>query len=245
MFSELAVGLADLLWPPRCVACSALLLRNPEYDLSSVFCRRCSDTVLFPESPMCRKCGLPHLGSGPDHLCSSCIESTPPFSRAWSAVLYGGAAATALLRFKYEPNPTLARPLGRLLAVAASNASPADAVLPIPLHPSRLRARGFNQSALLARRVSNRIGAALSPSLLRRDKDTVSQAGLSRQERAASIRGAFSVPAPHKIADKRVLLVDDVITTGATVREAAAVLIRSGAASVEVIAVARASGVMF
>ncbi len=239
--SSFYIALADLLWPLRCVACSTRILESVSLEVSRVFCPTCAETLLFVSEPICSKCGLPFDGAGPSHSCSTCIADPPPFEKARTVLLYGGAAAEAIQRFKYSPAPHLSKQLSGLLEMAACTISPPDAIVPVPLHPKRLRTRGFNQSALLARPLSITLDAPFCPSILRRIRDTQNQAGLSRAERVINLKGAFSIQKAKRIAGRRVLLIDDVITTTATVREAAITLLQSGAASVEVIALARAS----
>ncbi len=154
-------------------------------------------------------------------------------------MLYGGPAVDALTRFKYGLNPALARSLA-LMMLPVLEDTELDAIVPVPLHPKRLKERGFNQSALLARVLASRLRLPYHPTVLKRIKDTVAQAGLSRTARLANLKGAFLVPRPRAIRDKRLLLVDDVVTTTATIREASATLCRAGAATVSVCAVARA-----
>ncbi|MCP4606882.1 MAG: ComF family protein [Proteobacteria bacterium] len=165
----------------------------------------------------------------------------PSFERSRTVLLYGGAIKDAIQRFKYGPAPHLAKQLSQLLKKAANTTLSPDAVVPVPLHPTRMRARGFNQSALLASQISTALDTPYYPGLLRRIRDTRSQIGLSRAERIINLKGAFRVFRAKEISDRRVLLVDDVITTTATIREAASTLLRAGAHSVEAIALARAS----
>ncbi len=231
-----------LLWPPRCAACSARIVDTDSEPERGVFCPSCAPSLMFVTTPFCSICGLPYGGTGPDHLCANCIDDPPPFQNARAAVLYGGAVAQAIQRFKYSPTPELARPLCRLFESLIEKMTAPEIVIPVPLHAKKLRARGFNQSALLARPLARAFDAPFRPDLLRRIRDTQSQAGLSRKERTTNLKGAFGAHRPEKIENKKVLLVDDVITTTATIREAAQTIIEAGAQTVEVIALARASG---
>ena len=156
--------------------------------------------------------------------------------------LYGGALAQAITRFKYEARPELARPLGAALvrAVAPLLDDPPDIVVPIPLHPSRLAERGFNQAALLARPVALALGARFVPLALARTRDTTRQVNLDRGGRRTNVAGAFAVRQPRTVAGQNVLLVDDVRTTGATLREAGEALRASGARHVLSLVVATA-----
>jgi ComF family protein len=191
---------------------------------------------------MCSKCGMPFEGIGENHLCLTCAKEPPPFEKARALFHYGGAVAEAIQRFKYGPLPELARPLGKMLEQLVRDETQVDAVVPVPLHEKKLRARGFNQSSLLAGYASDRLCVPLCPGFLTRTRNTASQAGLTRAERMENIRGAFEVPVSRRLDGLKVLLVDDVITSSATVREAANTLIQAGSKSVEIIALARATG---
>lgn len=158
-----------------------------------------------------------------------------------AAFLYGGPLADAILRLKYAGRTDLARGLSELFADAAlSYAGRVDRVIPLPLHATRLRERGFNQSALLAAPVARALGVRLDVSCLVRVRPTRDQAGLPRTQRAENVRGAFAVRRPVELG--RVLLVDDVRTTGATLATAAETLLRAGAREVCTLALARAEG---
>jgi len=160
-----------------------------------------------------------------------------------AAFVYGGSIARAIVRMKYEGRPDLALPLGDLLwaSIAAHRAALDDVVVvPVPLHPVRLAERGFNQSALIAACVARRLGAPFAALALARTRDTPPQTALDRQRRVENVTGAFVVRQPDPIANRTVLLVDDVRTTGATLDGCAKALIRAGAAHVRTIAVAQA-----
>lgn len=196
----------------------------------------CTQTLMPVRSPLCTRCGLPFGGAGPNHLCSSCILDPPAFVEARASFVYGGAIAQALQRFKYGPSPYVAGCLASLLPQAA----PADMIIPIPLHAKRLHRRGFNQSGLFASRLGRALQIPVSYGTMLRVRNTPPQAGLSRNERRRNLKNAFRVHDKRKMGGARIILVDDIITTGATVREAAAVLCEAGARRVHVVALARA-----
>ncbi len=179
--------------------------------------------------------------------CASTVQRAPAQgpggASAAAAFVYGGAVARAIVRLKYEQRPDLARPLGDLLCRALEPRAAALAgvvVVPVPLHPSRLADRGFNQAALLASRVARHLGAPLRALALARVRDTPKQAALDRQARLANLAGAFVARRPGQTVERDILLVDDVRTTGATLDACAHALLAAGARSVSSAAVAGA-----
>jgi ComF family protein len=181
-------------------------------------------------------------------VCAACVASPPPWRRAVSAVDYGFPWDTLVAALKFRNRPELAGTLSRLLeqaVVAAESRTPgwpgADLVLPVPLAPARLAARGYNQAWELARRVSQALGRQADSTWLQRPLHTEPLPGQTRQARARSLEGAFMVDPTRRtaLAGRHVALVDDVLTTGATAREACSVLLRAGAGSVELWTLAR------
>ncbi len=195
------------------------------------------------EEPKCPVCGAPFLSETvPAHLCGRCIKRRPPFKRARSWGIYDKALRDAVREFKFHARHGLCRPLADLLGEVYDR-DMADRgfnlVIPVPLHKRRLRERGFDQATLLARSLSKRNGLELSLYNLRRRRFTMPQYGLTLRAREANVRGAFDLKKPEQIKGRDVLLVDDVYTTGATVKECARVLRRAGAKEVGVITLAR------
>lgn len=229
-FRDLLEAIPALLFPDRCGACEALC--------EGPFCAPCSETLL-PVPAGCPLCGEPGdealLPALRPRRCARCRKDPPPFARAHAAFLHGGALAEAIHRFKYEGREELARPLGALFA--GCDPPRADLVAPIPLHAARLRQRGYDQAALLAREAGRRFGLPLR-SVLARVRPTRRQVGLDRARREQNVRAAFR--ALRGAAGARVCLIDDVITTGATAAEAARALLIGGAIRVEVRTLARA-----
>jgi ComF family protein len=230
----------DILFPPLCHVCRTHVPGDEEIHI----CAACREKIAPIASPFCPVCGVPFATEdGIDHPCGPCLTDRPPFARARSATVFQGAVQELVHRFKYGRKMHLARPLGLLTARALSDfarqAAP-DCIVPVPLHNRRLRERGFNQSQLLGRMLAKRWSIPLSVNNLRRIRWTEPQVGLSSSERERNVRGAFAIADPAHIREKRVLLVDDVYTTGSTVAECARTLARAGAEEVFVITVARA-----
>ena len=196
--------------------------------------------------PACAACDAPLAQKSV--FCPTCAGTV---LRSWrveagSAVafaVFGGAVAAALKRFKYEDRPDLGRPLGELMRRAAREAGiEADVVVPVPLHPRRLVERGYNQAALLAGAVASELGAALGARVLGRKRSTAQQARLGREERLTNVASAFEVRDARAVRGKRVVLVDDVATTGATLGACRQALIEAGAIEVTAVVLACAEG---
>jgi ComF family protein len=194
-------------------------------------------------------CGRPFVDQIPEHICSACLTSPPEFDRARSGFLYtdgmgeASSLAHALWRFKYGRDPSLANALGVALTESVSLDRSYDVVVPVPLHISRLRWRGFNQAVLLARPLVRRHSLYFNPFLLRKVRATTPQVGLARSSRKANIRGTFCAASKADLQGTKVLLLDDVITTGATANECARTLLGAGAILVDVLSLMRALNV--
>jgi ComF family protein len=199
---------------------------------------------------MCNVCGRPFPdASGDDHTCGVCLARPPHFVRAAAWACYPREEAEehplrqAVQKFKYGRKVSLGKPLGRLMATGCREFlrdCEADVIIPVPLHPKRLRWRGFNQAVLLARELSRAYGVSTDPFLLRRIKPTQPQTQLDEEERRRNVRGAFALSVGRSVEGKTVLLVDDVYTSGATVNECSRTLKRSGAEQIFVLTLAHA-----
>lgn len=230
-------GLLDALLPPHCLTCDEVT------ELEGAFCAACFRRVTLIGPPLCARCGLPFASAeqaGPDGECARCTASPHRFGRARAALLYTEAARPILLGFKHADRTGSARPLARLMARAGAELlAGCDLLAPVPLHRWRLLHRRYNQSALLAWHLSRLARRPHEPMLLRRTRATPSLDDRGAAERARLLEGAIAVRYPGRVAGRRVLLVDDVLTSGATADACAAALLAAGAAAVDVLAAAR------
>jgi ComF family protein len=204
--------------------------------MTDPFCRNCWSDIKRYSGPACKICGVP-FASEYAEVCADCLAEAPPFSRAESFGLYENVLAAAINLYKFHGIRRLYTPLGRLLL--DFDVSAADAVVPVPLGIKGLRERGFNQSLLLAKVISRHTKVPLEMDGLLKVRETRPQVGLSAKERAKNLRGAFSVRGNFR--KTKLLLVDDVMTTGATAKECARQLMNAGAEEVTVLTLARAS----
>jgi ComF family protein len=226
----------DLGLPPLCAAC-----RQPVG--SAGLCAPCWSRLAFIAPPYCERLGIPFAyDPGPGMLSMEAIADPPAYDRARAAVRYDDVSRALVHALKYGDRLDLAPTVGGWMAVAGRPLlAEADALVPVPLHWRRMWARRFNQAAALAGRISAATGVAVLHDALKRVRATAQQVGLSRSERAENVQGAFRVPneAKPKIRGKRLVLVDDVLTSGATVDTCARALLRGGAANVDVLVFAR------
>ena len=230
---ELFVSLIDLIFPPLCPLCEIGVEKKG-------FCTPCSKTFQPIKPPQCTICGVPFLTENDsDHICGECIKKRPPFDRAASLYHYRGGLSEAIRAFKYKKKGSLAATLGDLLAAHPITRENYDIIIPVPLHITRLRERGFNQAMLIAKHLAGRLSLQVDPFILERVRPTPPQASMKRKERIKSIRGAFALKKGNKIKEKNILLIDDVYTTGATVMECSRVLKKGGAAKINVLTLAR------
>jgi ComF family protein len=235
VFKTSLKAILDFFLPGFCLFCQDPLTPGAE----SLACPRCLGEIDLIPPPYCSCCGAPFRGAvGLEHLCQECLTNPPPFARARAVAFYEGRVLQAIHRLKYQRQLIYGKFLGQLLAASPSRqwVAAADLLVPVPLHPRRLRWRGFNQAVLLAQAFPD---IPLGRDILVRRRPTLPQLKLSPEERRTNVKGAFLVPEPAAVAGKTVLLVDDVYTTGATAKECARALKRAGAGQVEVLTVAR------
>lgn len=221
----------NILFPQSCPLCS-----RPSTDHKTApICPDCWHKISPYRGHICQRCGKP-LISDVSITCGDCITEEPLFKHARSYGLYKGGLRKAINLLKYHGLKRLARPLSDLLHQL--HLPSVDAVVPVPLYKKRLRLREFNQSALLARHAAKRLNAPLITDCLIKSRDTLPQVGLSAKDRRENIRKAFEVRNSELIKEKSVILIDDVITTGATVRECSKALKKAGSADIYVITLA-------
>ena len=230
--------LADLVYPPGCVVCGVTTGRH------SGLCPVCWSGLRFIERPYCEVLGVPFshdLGSG--ILSAEAIANPPPFDRLRSAAFHDEPVRQLVHGLKYRDRTDLAPMMaGWMLRASDGMVERCDAILPVPLHRSRMFSRKFNQAAELARHLAQQSGKALLPATLLRIKRTRPQVGLGARAREENVRGVFAIATArdNDVFGKRLVLVDDVYTTGATVAAAARVLRKAGAADITVLTFARA-----
>ncbi|MEN6561647.1 MAG: ComF family protein [Acidobacteriota bacterium] len=233
--------LAELLFfPSFCRLCHEPLDRPGE----KVVCAACLEKLGPRRGPVCPRCGR-FLQDGPeDHLCARCLGQAPAFSRHRSCGAYGGTLKDVILLFKYRRCAPLSRPLARYAEVCLGSDGPlwldAEALVPVPLHPARRRERGFNQARLLARDLAALRGIDVVAGALVKTRNVPAQAGLRAGDRERNVRGVYAVRRPDRVRGRTLVLIDDVTTTGATIRECARVLKEAGAKEVRAITLAQA-----
>jgi len=226
----------DTLYPPICLACRAATSE------AGALCSSCWRAMRFIERPFCDRLGTPFehdLGEG--LLSPQAVTDPPVFQRARAVARFEDGPARRLVhRLKYSDRGELAAPMGAWMARAGADVlAEADAITPVPLHARRLWTRRFNQAAALGREIARRAGKPFEPALLQRVKATRSQVGLSREQRVQNMQGAFRAAPAASVQGRRIALVDDVLTSGATANAAARALLRAGAAQVDLIVFAR------
>lgn len=237
MFKQAARLPASLLFPPVCAGCRRQVAEP------GVLCGACWSKLRFIERPYCAVLGTPFTQDfGPGFLSAEAIANPPPFARARSAVIYSGVAREAVQALKFGDRTDVAPWMARWMVRAAADVvADAEIIVPVPLHWTRFLRRRFNQSAELARAVAKQSGKRFEPTAVRRLRATRQQVGLLASQRAENVRAAFRVPeeAEVLVAGRRVLLIDDVFTTGATVEAVTRALKRARAREVDVLTFAR------
>ena len=229
-------GVIDGIYPPSCAGC-ARQTANP-----GALCGACWNSIKFIAKPYCEVYGTPfstELGEG--LISARAIADPPPYARSRAAVAYQGLALRFVHGLKFQDRQNDAEWMaGWMAQVAPDLITEADVIIPVPLHWQRMVSRRFNQSALLAQKLARSADKPFAPLALKRIKPTITQRGLTAKAREANVKRAFVVPDTHaiQVRGRRVLLIDDVITTGSTVAAATQALIKAGATNVDVLAFA-------
>jgi len=224
--------LLDLVLPPRCPGCGAIV------EGAHRFCAVCWGGLRFPGPPACARCGVPFdVDRGAGACCATCLRTPPAHAGVAAAVAYGDVSRALALKLKYNGRAAFAITAARLMR----RHLPADAemLIPVPLHRWRLWSRGYNQAGLIADALSRLSGVPTAHRLLIRTRATAPLRGADPAARAKTVRGAFAVATPAAVARRRIVLIDDVYTTGATTDACVAALRRAGAASVAILVWAR------
>jgi len=234
-------SIVDFVFPPICFMCG-----NPFSSEKDVgICPHCLSQVKYIVSPMCSRCGKPFYSEIlDDHLCGDCLTERRYFNIARSIGYYDGILRKTIHLLKYKLKTNLAFTLGDFMAQRMQtffSGVTYHLIIPVPLHPKRLRERGFNQTLFLARFVSKKNNIPLDSYNLTRKRETKPQVGLSKRDRKDNVKGSFSILKRDKVVDKDILLVDDVYTSGNTVDECSKILVKAGAHKVDVLTLARVS----
>lgn len=228
---------ADLLFPPRCPSCHEYVAADGN------FCAPCFSKLRMIDAPLCACCGIPFVITvETDTRCPSCLDTPPDFDIARAALVYDSISAPLVSALKFNDQwANLERYVQMMLRAGNSALEGADLLVPVPLHWRRLLKRKFNQSALLAYGIHRRTGIPCAPKLLQRVIYTRPQMRLDRAERLRNVKRAFAVPESSRelLRNKIVVLVDDVVTTGATANACATALKKAGAKEVRVLSLAR------
>lgn len=236
LISFAARAAANIVVPPVCLSCHAPLAT---YD---TVCPSCWQQITFVRPPLCDRLGIPlGLDTGQDQVSAAAAADPPDYDRARAVAVFAGPMQKLIHGFKYSDQHDARRLFGRWLVLAGAELiGAADVLLPVPLNRRRLIERRYNQAAILANEVARLSGKPVVPLALERTRATASQVGLTEAERHRNVAGAFKVPVRRRaeIEGRRVLLIDDVITTGATLDAAARALKSAGAASVDALALA-------
>jgi ComF family protein len=227
----------DTIYPPRCLACAAFT------DAPNGLCAACWRETHFIAGSSCEKCGVPLIGEAREgDVCENCQRHPPAWDRGRAALVYQDAARRMVLGLKHADRLDMAKPLGRWMVNAGREVIAAsDLIAPVPLHRLRLLKRRYNQSAELARAVARLSDRPHIPDLLIRPRATIAQKAMNREERARNQSGAIAVNARHvsRIEGRSILVIDDVLTTGATLGACTEALRDAGAAKVHVLALCR------
>ncbi len=241
MLKSIWTGIIDIIFPRNCILCRAY---HPATSRDPL-CPDCREKLPWNTPPFCVRCSRHLSGVASEELCPSCRAHPPHFDEGWAMLRYEGHGREILHRFKFHNKTSLCRTCAVLFSEFSARFSltfPDTAiVIPVPLHPARLRERGYNQSGLFAASIARKLGLPLYENILQRQRHTDRQSKLEAKDRWTNILGAFKMKNLTDIVGREIILVDDILTTGATASEAAKTLKDAGASRVTVITLAIAS----
>lgn len=230
-------SLLNIFFPPQCLGCETIVPNH------GTLCAACWNEVPFISTPICACCGLPlEMAVDEFTICGECLREHPPYSRARAAFVYNDKSRLLVMKLKYQDDLHLAPIFAGWLAKAGKNLIAAsDIIIPVPLYWRRMVSRRYNQSLLLARGLSRHTGLPLLADGLKRTRHTEKQAGLTRPQRLKNVQGAFAVAEKNipLVKNKTILLIDDVMTSGATIHACTNALLKAGASQVNVLTLAR------
>lgn len=232
--------LLNLILPQRCLKCDEILDSDPG------LCGPCWSQIRFISDPLCTCCGLPlDFDVGDEGLCGGCAVSPPLYDKGRSVFVYDDASKGMILRFKHGDSTHGAPAFAKWMGTAGHDLlKETDLIIPVPLHWTRLFTRTYNQSQLMATHLSKLVPhTSLEPALLKRHKRTQPQGFLSKDKRVENVKSSFTVPQPHLIKGKSILLIDDVLTSGATLNACAKELKKAGAKRIYALTLARVARV--
>ncbi len=229
-----------VIFPATCASCDSALWN----DSVPFFCHTCWESLTPLSGPCCPHCGVPYISSvtlthSPAHECGACRSKSPAFTQTWSLFQYQSPLKEAIILFKYRGKRSLTKSLIQKMIPALPALPKIDLLIPVPLHPARLREREYNQSHLLAHGLSQHLQVPLLISCLLRIRPTVPQTSLTKKQRLTNLHRAFSVNDSSHIQGKHILLIDDVFTTGTTLHECAKTLRKAGSGPVYGLTLAR------
>ncbi len=227
----------DVLFPPACIACE----QPVEHGAAVLLCCRCMESVHYIQSPLCLCCGKEFVqNSGSDRICGACLAKTFPFKGARALVLYAPPVSTLIHKLKYNGDTSVLLILSELAKwFDFTFFEDCEAIVPVPLHKRRLKARGLNQSLLLAQIFFPGASSNIFTDALVRIRDTQPQTGLGKDAREKNLHAAFAVKKQIIVRGKRICLVDDVLTTGTTINECCKTLLKAGVKEVKVLTMSR------
>lgn len=234
-FTETSKNIIDFVFPNICLCCDKSISKD------KMFCSDCFSKIPFVQGTICYRCGhkLNLLPSQEKILCTKCLKKRPVYDKARAVFQYNSSSKNSILKFKYTGKIEYSRQFVQLLMQAGKELFPeTDIIIPVPMHPKRKLSRGYNQAAVLANLLSKKTKIAYDEKILIRHKHTPKQENKTFEERHKNVKDAFIVKNKRKIKNRTVLLIDDVLTTGATVNNCAKTLKKAGASSVFVLTIA-------